>query len=67
MRNFSMYYLIQKNVFADPRYDEIFRVLEELNLTYEIIQFSPNSNHFKYHTNRKDIFVVFARVEGRTS
>lgn len=52
-----MYYIIQKNVFVDPRYDEIFRVLEELNLPYEEIQFLPNSNHFEYETDRKDVFV----------
>ncbi len=52
-----MYYLIQKNVFSDPRYNEIFRALEVLNLPYEVVEFLPNSNSFEYKTSRKDIFV----------
>ncbi|MFK7949938.1 MAG: ATP-grasp domain-containing protein [Saprospiraceae bacterium] len=52
-----MYYIIQKNVFVDPRYDEIFRVLEALNLPFEEVQFFPNSNDFEYKTTRKDVFV----------
>lgn len=52
-----MYYIVQKNVFQDPRYDEIFRVLNELNLEYEEVQFQPNSNEFYLKTERKDIFV----------
>lgn len=52
-----MYYLIQKNVFADPRYNEIFRVLETLDLPYEIVTLIPNRNELNYKTNRKDVFV----------
>lgn len=52
-----MHYLIQKNVFADPRYDQIFEVMEELCLSYEIISFLPNSNTFNFSSNRKDVFV----------
>jgi len=52
-----MYYIIQKNIFKDPRYDEIFEVLEELGLDYECVEFKPNSNEFEMLTNRKDIFV----------
>lgn len=52
-----MYYLIQKNVFQDPRYDQIFRVMEELDLEYETVEFKPNSNEFDVKTRRKDIFV----------
>lgn len=52
-----MYYIIQKNVFTDPRYDEIFRVLKRLNLPFETIDFSSNSDTLVYETNRKDVFV----------
>jgi len=52
-----MYYIIQKNVFQDPRYDVIFEVLEELKLDYERVEFEPNSNEFEIQTDRKDIFV----------
>ena len=52
-----MYYLIQKNVFQDPRYDEIFRVMDALKLPHEIVQFYPNSTAFDVKTDRKDIFV----------
>lgn len=52
-----MYYLIQHNIFADPRYDEIFTVLDKHQLPYEKVRFQPNSNVFDYHTKRKDIFV----------
>jgi hypothetical protein len=52
-----MYFLIQKNVFADPRYDEIFRVVKQLNLPHETVEFLSNSNDLIYKTNRKDIFV----------
>ncbi|MCD8401297.1 ATP-grasp domain-containing protein [Tenacibaculum finnmarkense] len=52
-----MYYIIQKNVFQDPRYDVIFVAMEELGLDYERIEFKPNSNEFEIKTNRKDIFV----------
>lgn len=52
-----MYYIIQENVFQDPRYDQIFKVLEELDLPYEKVQFQPNSVVFEYETDRKDIFV----------
>lgn len=52
-----MYYIIQKNVFKDPRYDEIFFALDALKLPYEKIAFKPNSMVFDYETNRKDIFV----------
>ena len=52
-----MHYLIQENVFKDPRYDQIFVVLETLNLPYETVRFHPNSVVFDYHTTRQDIFV----------
>ncbi|BDD12068.1 hypothetical protein FUAX_45000 (plasmid) [Fulvitalea axinellae] len=52
-----MYYIIQKNVFQDSRYDEIFKVMNELNLEYEEVQFKPNSTEFDFKTKRKDIFV----------
>jgi len=52
-----MYYLIQQNVFKDPRYNEIFLVLDELNLSYEKVAFKPNSIEFDYKTDRKDVFV----------
>ncbi len=52
-----MYYLIQKNVFRDPRYDEIFAVMKELHLEYEQVEFKPNSLDFDLQTDRKDIFV----------
>lgn len=52
-----MYYIIQKNVFADPRYDEIFRVVKALNLPYEEVEVRRNANSFNYQTNRKDVFV----------
>lgn len=52
-----MYYLIQKNVFQDERYEEIFRVVRELNLPHEEISFHPNSENFDLKTSRKDLFV----------
>ncbi|MCB0517198.1 MAG: ATP-grasp domain-containing protein [Chitinophagales bacterium] len=52
-----MYYIIQNNVFQNPRYDEIFKVLDELNLAYEQVAFNPNRNEFDVQTQRKDIFV----------
>ena len=52
-----MYYIIQKNVFKDPRYDVIFGVMDELGLNYERVEFKPNSNEFEIQTDRKDIFV----------
>lgn len=52
-----MYYLIQKNVFQDPRYDTIFRVMEELDLEYEQVEFKPRSIEFNVDTKRKDVFV----------
>lgn len=52
-----MYYLIQHNIFADPRYDEIFAVLDKHQLPYEKVRFQPNSNVFDYQTKRQDIFV----------
>ncbi|WP_196887410.1 ATP-grasp domain-containing protein [Aureivirga sp. CE67] len=52
-----MYYIVQKNVFRDPRYDEIFHVLDSLNLPYEEVIFYPNSNEFFLETDRKDVFV----------
>jgi len=52
-----MYYIIQKNVFKDPRYDVIFEVLEELGLDYECVEFKQNSNQLEIQTDRKDIFV----------
>lgn len=52
-----MYYLIQKNIFQDPRYDEIFHVMDKLQLDYEQVTFKPESDDFDIQTNRKDIFV----------
>lgn len=52
-----MYYVIQKNVFREPRYDQIFDVMHELNLDYEIIEFAPESDQFNLKTERTDIFV----------
>ncbi len=52
-----MYYIVQKNVFKDPSYDEIFKVLNELRLEYESIEFKANSNEFDITTDRKDVFV----------
>lgn len=53
----KMYYLIQKNVFQDARYDEIFTVMDKLKLDYEKVEFKPNSAAFDIQTDRKDIFV----------
>ncbi len=52
-----MYYAIQKNVFKDPRYGEIFRVLDELDLPYETVTFKSGSTTLSYQTKRKDVFV----------
>lgn len=52
-----MYYIIQKNVFQDPRYDRIFEVMQELNLNYEEVAFKPYSNELDLETSRKDVFV----------
>lgn len=52
-----MYYVIQENLFKDERYDEIFRVLERLNLDYETVSFHPDSTEFDINTDRKDVFV----------
>ena len=52
-----MYYLIQKNVFKDPRYNEIFRAMETLKLAHEVIEFKPNSHELKVQTQHRDIFV----------
>lgn len=52
-----MHYLIQENVFSDPRYDQIFQVMRELGLSYESISFLPNSAVFDYSSKRKDVFV----------
>ena len=52
-----MFYIIQKNIFQDPRYDEIFHVMDKLDLEYQSIEFKPNSNEFEIDTVRKDIFV----------
>jgi len=52
-----MYYLIQKNDFKDTRYDTIFSVMKELNLAYEEVSFTPNSDVLHVETKRKDVFV----------
>ena len=52
-----MYYLIQKNIFQDPRYDEIFHVMKALNLPFQEVSFQPNSTELNIETTRKDIFV----------
>lgn len=52
-----MYYLIQKNVFQNPRYDQIFQVVEELGLEYEEVSFLPESKRFNFNTKRKNVFV----------
>jgi len=52
-----MHYIIQKNVFKDPRYEEIFAVMNRLGLSYEEVSFRPNSHIFDYQTDRKDVFV----------
>ena len=52
-----MYYLIQKNIFQDPRYDEIFHVMKALNLPFQEVRFQPNSTELNIETTRKDIFV----------
>ena len=52
-----MYYIIQNNVFQEPRYDQIFDVMEELELEYEIVEFQPNSNVLEFRTKRLDVFV----------
>jgi len=52
-----MFYIIQKNIFQDPRYDEIFHVMDKLDLEYQSIEFKPNSNEFEIATDRKDVFV----------
>lgn len=53
----KMYYLIQKNNFRDPRYDEIFKVMKVLDLEYEVVLFQPNSQDLLFKTQRKDVFV----------
>jgi len=52
-----MYYIIQKNIFKDPRYDEIFRVLEKHQIEFEQVAFESNSNELKINTKRTDLFV----------
>lgn len=52
-----MYYIIQKNIFKDGRYSEIFKVMKEMNLEYEIVEFLDSTNKINIKTKRKDVFV----------
>ncbi|MEN7548830.1 hypothetical protein AAG747_12990 [Rapidithrix thailandica] len=52
--------MIQKNVFKDPGYNQLFKAVTDLGLSYEEVEFQPNSNIFNYRTTRKDVFVYGA-------
>ncbi|RYD87681.1 MAG: DUF4343 domain-containing protein [Sphingobacteriales bacterium] len=52
-----MFYLIQNNVFADPRYDLIFETLNALRLPYEVVQLKPFEDAIDFATTRQDVFV----------
>ena len=53
----KMYYIIQENIFKEPNYDNIFRVLEKLNLSYEIVKVKPLAEQFEFSTKHKNVFV----------
>lgn len=52
-----MYYLIQENIFKEPNYDNIFLVLEKLQLPYEIVKIEPYLESFDYNTKDENVFV----------
>ena len=52
-----MYYIIQENIFREPNYDNIFLVLEKLNLPFEIVKIEPFAENFEYKTELKNVFV----------
>ncbi|WP_268845960.1 ATP-grasp domain-containing protein [Flavobacterium aestivum] len=52
-----MYYIIQENVFREPNYDNIFIVLEKLNLPFEIVKIEPFAENFEVKTELENVFV----------
>jgi len=52
-----MYYIIQENIFREPNYDNIFLVLEKLNLPFEIVKIEPFAENFEYKTELQNVFV----------
>lgn len=52
-----MYYIIQENIFREPNYDNIFLVLEKLNLPFEIVKIEPFAENFEYKIELQNVFV----------
>jgi hypothetical protein len=52
-----MHYIIQENIFREPNYDNIFKALEKLNLSYEIVKIEPFAEDFKFKTELENVFV----------
>jgi hypothetical protein len=52
-----MHYLVQRNVFIEENYDRLVETLDELSLSYEIIDLIPSSDELHFTTSRQDVFV----------
>jgi len=52
-----MYYVVEKNVFREPNYDNLIASLKRLQLSYEIVELLPFMDTVKFRTDRKDVFV----------
>ena len=52
-----MFYLIQKNVFKDPRYETVLETLQKLGFDHEVVEFIPRTDEIRFLTERKDVFV----------
>lgn len=52
-----MYFLVQSNINHDPDHDRIYSVLEELNINYETIELTSDTQNISIKQNRNDVFV----------
>jgi hypothetical protein len=53
-----MFFLIQSNISVDPDYPRLFKALEELQLPYEAVHISKETEILEPKTERTDVFVI---------
>lgn len=53
-----MYFLVQSNISSDPEYNRIYQALEELDLEYETIEVTDQTEKIETRSDRKDVFLI---------
>lgn len=63
VKEITMHYVIQENLFKESHYETLIEYLERYGLSYETVPFRPFTGELQFKTDRKDVW-FFGSVNG---